>query len=280
MSENSKIEWTDHTFNPWEGCTKVSPGCAHCYAETRNKRFNAGKNWGKGAPRKRRPKSYWNHAHKWNQTAICSKCGAECFRPDQCTLPSIAFQSVCCDAPTRSPRVFPSLCDWLDDEVPIGWLADFLQLIHDTPNLDWLLLTKRPENLVVGYFENFMKTKLIVTALVAFGMVAIARGNDCTDARGEFLHTGPCLDGSSWRRWCAEVKQIAQSEHHCAWPEEGGREGFFWPCFKAGSSPKEAWENFKQNLGHTYTIDCDAGLTPIENWLWQEGHLSRIKERP
>lgn len=42
--------------------------------------------------------------------------------------------------------MFPSLCDWLDDEVPIEWLADFLKLIHDTPNLDWLLLTKRPEN--------------------------------------------------------------------------------------------------------------------------------------
>lgn len=46
----------------------------------------------------------------------------------------------------RRPRVFPSLCDWLDDEVPIEWLADFLKLIQDTPNLDWLLLTKRPEN--------------------------------------------------------------------------------------------------------------------------------------
>lgn len=44
------------------------------------------------------------------------------------------------------PRIFPSLCDWLDDEVPIEWLADFLKLIHDTPKLDWLLLTKRPEN--------------------------------------------------------------------------------------------------------------------------------------
>ena len=42
--------------------------------------------------------------------------------------------------------MFPSLCDWLDDEVPYEWLADFLVLIHDTPNLDWLLLTKRPEN--------------------------------------------------------------------------------------------------------------------------------------
>jgi protein gp37 len=44
------------------------------------------------------------------------------------------------------PRVFPSLCDWLDDEVSPAWLADFLALINLTPHLDWLLLTKRPEN--------------------------------------------------------------------------------------------------------------------------------------
>jgi protein gp37 len=56
---------------------------------------------------------------------------------------SINGQQHC--SPPRQPRVFPSLCDWLDEEVSIEWLADFLRLIHDTPNLDWLLLTKRPE---------------------------------------------------------------------------------------------------------------------------------------
>src|SRR5690606_26877411 len=54
--------------------------------------------------------------------------------------------------PSR-PRVFcASLADWLDDEVPIEWLSDLLKLIHDTPNLDWLLLTKRPEN----FFERVL----------------------------------------------------------------------------------------------------------------------------
>jgi len=58
-----------------------------------------------------------------------------------------ASDCVECGAITRHQRrVFPSLCDWLDEDVPIEWLADFLKLIHDTPNLDWLLLTKRPEN--------------------------------------------------------------------------------------------------------------------------------------
>ena len=120
MSENTKIEWCDHTFNPWEGCTKVSPGCTHCYAETRNHRFG-GDNWGKGKPRRRTSKSNWNLPLKWNKE------------------PRMEFE--------HRTRVFcASLADWLDDEVPIEWLSDLLKLIHDTSNLDWLLLTKRPEN--------------------------------------------------------------------------------------------------------------------------------------
>ena len=45
MAENSKIEWTDHTFNPWTGCTKISPGCDHCYAEGWAKRAGHPERW-------------------------------------------------------------------------------------------------------------------------------------------------------------------------------------------------------------------------------------------
>lgn len=125
--ENSHIQWTDHTFNPWEGCTKVSPGCAHCYAEARNQRFAGGANWGKGAPRRRTSASNWKEPLKWNKAVVEGRKS------------KVESQ--------RRPRVFcASLADWLDDEVPIEWLADLLKVIHDTPNLDWQLLTKRPEN--------------------------------------------------------------------------------------------------------------------------------------
>lgn len=53
MAENSKIEWTDHTINWWIGCTKVSPACSNCYAESLDRRFagqGAG-HWGPDAPR-------------------------------------------------------------------------------------------------------------------------------------------------------------------------------------------------------------------------------------
>lgn len=131
MSENSKIEWTDHTFNGWIGCTKVSPGCKLCYAETlMDTRYGRVK-WGKGNPRQRTSAANWRLPAKWNKAAAIDRQEADNFGNDT----------------YRPPRVFcASLADWLDDEVPIEWLADLLKLIHDTPNLDWLLLTKRPEN--------------------------------------------------------------------------------------------------------------------------------------
>jgi protein gp37 len=130
--KNTAIEWADHTFNPWEGCTKVSPGCAHCYAEARNARFGGGEapNWGKGAPRRRTSASNWNQPRKWNEEAGIAR---EAHWP-----PSVPYER---------PRVFcASLADWLDDEVPAAWLRDLLDLIALTPNLNWLLLTKRPQN--------------------------------------------------------------------------------------------------------------------------------------
>lgn len=123
--ENSHIQWTDHTFNPWEGCTKVSPGCLHCYAEARNQRFVAGANWGVGAPRRRTSAANWMQPIKWNAA--------------QRKLAQMELS-------TPRPRVFcASLADWLDPEVDIEWLADLLEIIYGAPMLDWLMLTKRPE---------------------------------------------------------------------------------------------------------------------------------------
>jgi protein gp37 len=136
MSDATKIEWTDFSWSPWEGCTKVSPGCLNCYAEARDKRhlIEPVDHWGKGAPR-RRTKD-WKKPLAWNRAAskpVAVNYGCT----DDLGEPAKAFYR---------PRVFPSVCDWLDDEVSIEWLADFLNLIRLTPNLDWLLLTKRPEN--------------------------------------------------------------------------------------------------------------------------------------
>lgn len=115
--QNTSIEWAHHTFNPWIGCTRVSPGCDHCYAENlMDTRYGRVK-WGDGNPRSRTSESYWRDPYKWNRLAAASGV---------------------------RERVFcASLADVLDDQVPVAWLMDLLNVIRDTPHLDWLLLTHR-----------------------------------------------------------------------------------------------------------------------------------------
>jgi protein gp37 len=126
--KNSNIEWTDHTFNPWIGCTKVSPGCAHCYAETLMATRYGRVKWGKGQKRERTSEANWKKPCFWN------------------TKEDVLEMSRT-PGPRRRPRVFcASLADWLDEEVDAAWLADLLVLVHDCANLDWLLLSKRPQN--------------------------------------------------------------------------------------------------------------------------------------
>lgn len=131
MGENTTIEWATHSWSPWRGCTKVSPGCAHCYAEALSKRNPAvlGQ-WGKGKPRVLAKN--WGEPVRWDKASLAA-WDAERGKGLPASFPP-------------RPTVFPSLCDWLDDEVHVAWLVRFLTLIHDTPNLTWLLLTKRPED--------------------------------------------------------------------------------------------------------------------------------------
>lgn len=123
MSENSKIEWTDHTFNPWVGCTKVSAACDNCYAESWAKRAGTPELW--TGERRRTTPSNWKQPLKWN-----------------------AQHDLFFAEHGRRQRVFcASLADIFDNQVPDEWRTDFWQMVRDTPNLDWLLLTKRPQNI-------------------------------------------------------------------------------------------------------------------------------------
>ena len=142
MGTQTKIEWADSTWSPWRGCAKVSPGCANCYAEAlaaRNPGVLGG--WGKGAPRVLAKN--WDEPVGWNRKS--TQRFTEWSNRWDGTIRSMFKPQSVPPSPAR-PRVFPSLCDWLDDEVPVEWLGRFLRLIHETQHLDWLLLTKRPEN--------------------------------------------------------------------------------------------------------------------------------------
>ena len=181
MAENSKIEWCDHTFNPWMGCTKVSPACQNCYAE-RDMDHRYGKVvWGPRGTRVKTSADNWRKPLKWNRYE------AKYLHLVQDNLDGTADGG---EAVARRPKVFcASLADvfedwqgpildhhghkgfcrdfegqrnyyWhsqpVDEEVtrnaglrPITMddlRADLFRLIDATPYLDWLLLTKRPEN--------------------------------------------------------------------------------------------------------------------------------------
>jgi protein gp37 len=115
------ISWCDHTFNPWWGCVKVSPACQHCYAETISKRVGQ-KVWGIDAPRRFFGAKHWAEPLKWNHNAI--KDGVR--------------RRVFC---ASMADVFEDRADLVDER------ARLFVLIDETPALDWLLLTKRPENI-------------------------------------------------------------------------------------------------------------------------------------
>lgn len=119
------ISWTDYTFNPWIGCQKQSAGCANCYAERDFKRKPRWANcWGdpRITERKRTSESNWKQPLKWDRQAAADGVRSKVF----CASLADFFE------------VAPGL-----DEIR----ADTWRLIAETPHLDWLLLTKRVENI-------------------------------------------------------------------------------------------------------------------------------------
>lgn len=129
MGDTTKIAWTDHTFNPWMGCAKVSAGCANCYAETFTRNRMGKSLWGADGTRQVTSDANWRKPLRWNRDA---------------------------EAEGRRHRVFcASLCDVFEDHpVAEETRPRLWRLIAATPCLDWQLLTKRPEAAagMAGYF--------------------------------------------------------------------------------------------------------------------------------
>lgn len=120
MGATSGISWTDATFNPWAGCTKVSPACDHCYAEIDTKRRGYVQ-WGKDAPRRRTSVGYWNQLEKWN-------------------IDALAYG-------TRRRVFIGSWCDIMEENPQLTAMrADLWPRLERCVFLDKLLLTKRPQN--------------------------------------------------------------------------------------------------------------------------------------
>lgn len=150
MGKDSKIAWTDHTFNPWWGCTKISAGCKNCYAEGTANRF--GTIWGDQAERRFFGDKHWNEPRKWDESARKAGTRARVF---------------CC-----------SMADVFEDRDDLKPHRERLwELVEATPNLIWLLLTKRPENL-----RNLLPTSWLASPR---SNVAIGVTVECQDTARE-----------------------------------------------------------------------------------------------
>lgn len=155
MAANSKIEWTNHTFNPWIGCQKVSPGCDHCYAEAMMDHRYGKVRWGPHGERKRTSVDNWRKPVQWAKTANGTR-----------------------------PKVFcASLADVFDNKAPADARDDLWALIRATSQLDWLLLTKRPENIL-----------RMLPAEWGTGWPNVWLGTTCEDQK-HFDHRWPILSG-------------------------------------------------------------------------------------
>lgn len=129
MGITTGIEWCHHTWSPWWGCTKVSSGCKNCYADSWSNRWGF-KIWGQNADRRFFGDKHWNEPIHWNRQA--AELG-------------------------ERRRVFPSMCDPFEDRPDlVEPRARFLELIKATPCLDWMLLTKRPENIARLLPDGFL----------------------------------------------------------------------------------------------------------------------------
>lgn len=119
MAQNSRIEWTHHTFNPWWGCIRVSPACKHCYAEAWAKRVGMDL-WSAKSPRRFFSDAHWREPLKWDREAAQARQRRRVF----CASMADVFEKRR-ELDAHRERLWP--------------------LIESTPHLDWLLLTKRPE---------------------------------------------------------------------------------------------------------------------------------------
>ena len=187
MAQNSKIEWTHHTFNPWRGCTKVSPGCANCYAEKQSKRNPAVLGvWVDHGARVVASDSYWREPLKWN--AAAEQAG-------------------------ERHRVFcASMADVFEDRPELVEPRERLfDLIYRTKSLNWLLLTKRPANIsrlvgatinefhADGIFDNVWLGTSVENQATADERIPLL-----AEIRGpvKFLSVEPLLGPVDLSTWC------------------------------------------------------------------------------
>lgn len=235
MAETT-IEWTrgprgelGYTFNAWIGCTKVSPGCDNCYAAAQDK-F---RNWtpeGWGGPRRRTSEANWKLPERWNAAAA---------------------------AAGERRRVFcSSLADVFDNQVDPQWRLDLYDLIRATPNLDWLLLTKRIGNANAWGLPVTPDGQPLPNVWLGATVVNQEEADRdipkllATPARVRFLSMEPMLGPVTLRDWWLAAPKECEG---CDGDGLGGRSLHWCPrgaCPHDGDVPRLDWVIVGGESGH------------------------------
>lgn len=253
MAETTAIAWCDSTFNAWIGCTKVSPGCDHCYAEALDARHRWGGNvhWGTAVPRYRTSANLWKQPLAWNRKA---------------------------EASDKPWRVFTnSLADVFDNEVPGLWRADLFHLIEDTPFLTWLLLTKRignaakmlPADWQAGWDNVWLGASIVNQDEADRDIPKLL----ATPAAKRFVSYEPALGPVNFLAFKGLDWIIVGGESR-----QGGKVRHFdlqWAYHAIGDAEKIGAAPFVKQLGSSNGYKDRAGADPAE---WPDG--LRIREFP
>lgn len=203
MGKDSAIEWTHHTFNPWWGCTKISPACNNCYAEKWSKRLGS-KVWGSSADRRFFGEKHWGEPLLWNREA--EKNG-------------------------NRKRVFcASMADVFEDRTALDdWRTKLWELISETPWLDWLLLTKRTENIrKMTPWNSSWPSNIWLGATIENQELAERRIPELIKykAKVKFISSEPLLEGLDVSQWLRNDNKKNRSKNYIDWVIAGGESGY------------------------------------------------------
>lgn len=265
MAKTTRIDWADATFSPWQGCSKVSPGCENCYEHRWAMRCGLDINGSK--PRRLTADSTWKELRKWN---------AECLREN------------------KRMTVFPSLCDPFDESVDARWLGRYLVEIWSTGALDHLVLTKRPDAV-------FTRLKLVAKA--GEGDQKTIATRLLMGERFYNMHFGISVEDHHWyqRRALAFFQlpsrlkfisyepalgplflNLPQNKKWIHWVIAGGESG------PGRRTPEIEWFQDVQDQceaeGVPFFMKQDAGPHPgeqgrIPDWLWNIKQFPKFQER-
>lgn len=248
--ENSKIEWTKHTANLWIGCTEVHEGCDNCYARVLNHRWGH-KNWGNDEPR-REVKKVWNDFVKWQKGA--AKLGE---------IHSVFVGSMM-DIFEKPQPVVNSKGEAINKNTGAYRMHFFENIVPNSPNLRFLLLTKRPSN-INKYIPETWKTT--PPANVMFGTSPVNQEtakrliSQLLQVNGKrFLSVEPQLDKISfrWASWVnsEEMHKLKGSHWHL-----DGLRGIDWVI--CGGESGHGKRPFNPDWGRSLRDECKEANVPF-----------------